>query len=75
MAKQGTNLGDIKVAGHPWIDIKFNGSMIMDSIIKLVLGFMPFGMCELGEVLDIASKLEDNDEEVWISTWSDAGRR
>lgn len=75
MAKQGTNLGDIKVAGHPWTDIKFNGSMIMDSIIKLVLGFMPFGMCELGEVLDIASKLEDNDEEVWISTWSDAGRR
>lgn len=62
-------------SGHPWTETKFNGSIIMDATIKLVLGLSAYGMSQLGEVLDVVSKLKDNDEEVWVSTWSDAGKR
>ena len=62
-------------AGHPWTETKFNGSIIMDATIKLVLGLSAYGMSQMAEVLDVVSKLKDNDEEVWCATWSDMAKR
>ncbi|HSA98670.1 MAG TPA: alpha/beta fold hydrolase [Candidatus Nitrosotenuis sp.] len=73
--QHGTNLGELNIAGKPWTDMKLNNSLIMDSLIKLVLGFMRYGMSDLGEVLEVASKLVDSDEERWINAWSDMGAR
>ena len=44
-------------AGHPWTETKFNGSIIMDATIKLVLGLSAYGMSQMAEVLDVVSKL------------------
>lgn len=73
--QNGTNLGELTFTGQPWTDIRFNGSIIMDAVIKLFLGFSAFQMTELGESLEAISKIGDSDEEQWINSWADMGAR
>jgi len=58
-----------------WTTIKFSRNMLMDALVKHVLGLMPYGMSDLGEVLEVVGHIQGSDEESWLESWADLARR
>jgi hypothetical protein len=53
-----------------WTSIKFSETLMMDALLKHLLGLTVFGMTDPGELLEVVVQLEPNDEQRWIECWS-----
>lgn len=53
-----------------WTSNKFSQHILMDALIKHVLGLMLYGMSDLGEVLEAVGQLKGGDPESWLKAWS-----
>ena len=61
--------------GH-WSSAKFiDGNIMLDALVKHLLGLIHTGMTEAGEVLEGIAQLETADGEGWMKTWSAMGDR
>ncbi len=58
-----------------WTSTKFSETLLVDALLKHILGLMQYGMCDLGEVFEVIGQLKPNDEECWINAWSVMARR
>lgn len=58
-----------------WTSIKFSETLMMDALLKHLLGLTVYGMTDPGEVLEVAVRLKPNDEHRWIECWSEVARR
>jgi pimeloyl-ACP methyl ester carboxylesterase len=58
-----------------WTSIKFSETLMMDALLKHLLGLTVFGMTDPGEVLEVAVRLKPNDEHRWIECWTEVARR
>lgn len=58
-----------------WTSTKFSENILMDALVKHVLGLTLYGMADIGEVLEVVSQLTTSDEEKWISAWSAIAQR
>jgi hypothetical protein len=58
-----------------WTTTKYSKNMLADALVKHLLGLMPYGMTDLGEVLEVVGHLKPNDEENWITTWGKMAKR
>ena len=58
-----------------WTSTKFSDSLLMDALLKHLLGLMRLGMSDLGEVYEVIGQLKSNDEECWINAWSAVAQR
>lgn len=61
--------------GKHWTSIKFSPTLMMDALLKHLLGLTVYGMTDPGEVLEVMVRLKPDDEEVWISTWATMAQR
>ncbi|MBZ9791653.1 alpha/beta fold hydrolase [Rhizobium sp. 3T7] len=69
-------MNDLNFAGKHWADRNFfSPNVLIDALTKHILNLMPYGMTDLGEVLEVVCQLKDSDEEVWINAWSAMARR
>lgn len=66
----GVHLGEPTNSGSHWTSTKFSKNILMDALVKHVLGLTLYGMSDIGEVLEAVSQLKESDEENWISAWS-----
>ncbi|MEU9336431.1 alpha/beta hydrolase [Streptomyces sp. NPDC048290] len=57
--------------GPHWTSYRFTASDIMDDQIKHQISMMAHGMSDLGECLEAARMIGDDDEESWVSAWSE----
>lgn len=57
-------------AGPHWTSFRFFDSEVMDDQFKHQLSQMFYGGADLGECLEVAGRIADDDEEMWISEWS-----
>ena len=62
-------------AGQHFDAIHFHSHIMMDALAKHLLGLAPFGMTDVGEVLEAYCRLPDSDEENWLKVWSGLGER
>ncbi|MFI1868710.1 alpha/beta hydrolase family protein [Streptomyces jumonjinensis] len=60
--------------GPRWTSHRFIPSEVMDDQLKHQLSMMTFGMSDLGECLEAARAIRADDEESWISAWSERAR-
>ena len=61
--------------GH-WSSAKFiDGNIMLDALVKHLLGLIHTGMTDAGEVLEGIAQLETADGEGWMKTWSAMGDR
>lgn len=58
-----------------WTSTKLSETLMMDALLKHILGLMPYGMSDLGEVYEVIVQLEPNDEERWIGAWGAVAQR
>ena len=58
-----------------WTSTKFSKNILMDALVKHVLGLMLYGMSDLGEVLEVVGLLNGSDEEAWIDAWGAVAER
>lgn len=58
-----------------WTSTKYSKDMLMDALVKHLLGLMPYGMSDLGEVLEVVGHLKSGDEERWINAWGAMAQR
>lgn len=69
-----TNVANVKVASPEkkhWAQPSFfNDNVLLDALIKHILGLMPYGMTDFGEVMDVVHQLRGSDEETWVSAWA-----
>lgn len=63
------------ISGRHWTSTKFSENILMDALVKHVLGLTLYGMADIGEVLEVVSQLTVSDEENWISAWSTMAER
>lgn len=75
MKKMSSKISQDKNSGSHWTSTKYSKNMLMDALVKHVLGLMLYGMSDLGEVLEVVSQLTVSDEENWISAWSAMAQR
>lgn len=61
-------------SGH-WPSTKFAEHVLLDALVKHVLGLMTYGMSDLGEVLEVVNQLKGTDEESWVESWARMGKR
>lgn len=61
--------------GTHWQDVHFHSHVMMDALAKHLLGCAPFGMTDIGEVMEIYCQLTDSSEESWIDKWSGLAKR
>ncbi|MFI6499427.1 alpha/beta hydrolase family protein [Nonomuraea typhae] len=61
--------------GDHWTSHVFIADEVMDDQLKHTLGMMFFGMSDLGECLEAAAKIRVDDEESWVTAWSDVALR
>jgi len=61
--------------GLHWTTTKYCKNMLMDALVKHILGLMPYGMSDLGEVLEVVGQLKSGDEERWINAWGAMAHR
>jgi hypothetical protein len=70
-----TALSQSSITGPHWTSTKFSKNILMDALVKHVLGLTLYGMADIGEVLEVVSQLTVSDEENWISAWSAMAHR
>jgi len=58
-----------------WTSTKFSETLIVDALLKHLLGLMPYGRSDLGEIYEVIVQLKANDEETWINAWSVVAER
>ena len=68
----GKNKPIVKPGEH-FDAISFHSHIMMDALAKHLLGLAPFGMTDIGEVLETYCNLKGSDEEAWLGQWSKLG--
>lgn len=68
----GKNKPVVKPGEH-FDAISFHSHIMMDALAKHLLGLAPFGMTDIGEVLETYCNLKGSDEEAWLGQWSKLG--
>jgi hypothetical protein len=58
-----------------WTTTKFSKNMLMDALVKHLLGLVLYGQTDVGEVLEVAGQLKGSDEECWIDAWGTMAQR
>lgn len=58
-----------------WTGLKLSETLMMDALLKHLLGLMPHGMTDLGEVMEVVGQLKPDDEDQWIASWSELAQR
>lgn len=58
-----------------WSDLQFNKTLLVDGLLKHLLGLALYGMSDVGEVLEVMVHLKPDDEECWVSTWAALAER
>src|SRR5690606_9605133 len=58
-----------------WTGLKLSETLMMDALLKHLLGLMPYGMTDLGEVMEVVGQLKPDDEDQWIASWSELAQR
>lgn len=69
------DLSQSSISGPHWTTTKYSKNMLMDALVKHILGLMQYGMSDLGEVLEVVGQLKPGDEERWINTWGAMAQR
>ena len=69
------NQSDLNFPEPHWTSTKFSKNMLMDALVKHLLGLVFYGRTDIGEVLEVAGQLKGNDEECWIKTWGIMAQR
>lgn len=69
------SLSEGLLPGPHWTSIKFSKNILMDALVKHVLGLMSYGMSDFGEVLEVVGQLKASDEDAWITSWSTMAER
>jgi hypothetical protein len=70
-----TALSQSSISGPHWTSTKFSKNILMDALVKHILGLMLYGMSDLGEVLEVVGQLKASDEESWINAWGAMAQR
>jgi len=70
-----TDLSKVLISGPHWTSTKYSKNMMMDALTKHLLGLMPYGMSDLGEVLEVVGQIKPGDEECWITAWGAIAQR
>jgi len=73
--KEENNVSPNSVSEPHWTSTKYSKNILMDALVKHVLGLMLYGMSDLGEVLEVVGQLKESDEEGWISAWGAMAQR
>jgi len=58
-----------------WTSTKFSSNILLDALLKHLLGLMTYGMSDLGEILEVKGQLKPGDEERWINAWAAMAKR
>ena len=72
---QKADFSQSSISGSHWTSTKYSKNMMMDALVKHLLGLMPYGMTDLGEVLEVVGQLKPGDEERWITAWGAMAQR
>lgn len=56
-------------------EICFHSHIMMDALAKHLLGLAPYGMTDIGEVLETYCSLKGSDEEIWLEQWAKLGEK
>lgn len=63
-------------AKRHWTDSNFfSGNMLIDALAKHILGLAPYGMVDIGEVLEVFNNLQGSNETVWFEKWLELAKR
>lgn len=65
----GKNKSVLKKSTH-FDEICFHDHIMMDALSKHLLGLAPYGMTDIGEVLETYCQLKNADEELWLKEWT-----
>lgn len=69
-------LDELAFGGKHWTDLDFfSPSIMVDALIKHLIGLMPYGVSDLGEILNVVAKLRGGNEKIWFNSWCDLGQR
>lgn len=69
------DLSQSSIPGPHWTSTRYSKNILMDALVKHTLGLTLYGMSDIGEVLEVASRLTAGDEERWINAWSAMAQR
>lgn len=69
------DLSQSSISGPHWTSTRYSKNMMMDALVKHLLGLMPYGMSDLGEVLEVVGQCKPGDEERWINAWGAMAQR
>lgn len=69
------DLSQNSISGPHWTSTKYSKNMMMDALVKHLLGLMQYGMSDLGEVLEVVGQIKPGDEEGWINAWGAMAQR
>lgn len=53
-----------------WTTTKYSKNMLMDALVKHLLGLVLYDMSDVGEVMEAVAQLKSIDEKSWINAWS-----
>lgn len=70
-----TALSQSSISGLHWTSTKYSKNILMDALVKHILGPMLYGMSDLWEVLEVVGQLEPANEERRINAWGAMARR
>lgn len=61
--------------GKHWDAVHFSSHIMMDALAKHLLGLAPYGMTDIGEVLETYCQLKDTSEQCWVQAWGEIAAR
>ena len=62
-------------AAKLWYRFKFIDQPVMDTQLLFFLGLAPSGLTDVGEVLDVATRVVPGDEVSWFEAWLETAQR
>ena len=69
------NRSDFTFSEPHWTSTKYSKNMLIDALVKHLLGLVFYGQTDVGEVLEVAAQLKGDDEEIWINAWGAMAQR
>ena len=69
------NPNDFIFSGPHWTSTKYSKNILVDALVKHLLGLVYYGQADIGEVLEVTGYLKGNDEEIWINAWGAMAQR
>ncbi len=71
----GAQAGAPDAAPRPWYDLRMMPDPILDQVLLFYLSEARHGMTDIGEVLDTAGRVRDDDELSWTREWFKTAER